>query len=77
MIPIENLLIGYASSPDWGLVISGGSGDEMYDVISTKDGKTFQTLKSLPIPFMYHCLVVIDSEELFISGGLSAGARFT
>jgi hypothetical protein len=39
------------------------------DVITTKDGVTFQTLSNLPIAEYGQCLVVIDSEELFMTGG--------
>jgi secreted trypsin-like serine protease len=62
----------YASSPEWGLVMSGGrintiNGDA--SVFSTKDGKTFERLKNLQKPDFHHCLVVIDKDELFMTGG--------
>jgi hypothetical protein len=31
--------------------------------------RTFQTLKNLPEPTENHCLVIVDSERLFVTGG--------
>jgi hypothetical protein len=58
-------------------VISGGIWESQINdelsitdaVISTKNGSKFETLPSLPRPIMHHCLVIIDSETIFTTGG--------
>jgi hypothetical protein len=56
--------MGYASDPNWGLIMSGGFPDT--DTVElTHDGKKFEKLEPFPIPVFGHCLVIIDEDRLF------------
>jgi hypothetical protein len=59
--------MGYASDPNWGLIMSGGHVDGFVtDTVElTHDGKTFEKLEPFPIPVFGHCLVIIDEDRLF------------
>ena len=60
----------------YGWVISGGYGgigkSKLSSVEHTSDGRNFETLPSMPIPLVSHCLVSLDGDEdgdLFVTGG--------
>jgi hypothetical protein len=44
-------------------------GDYLNQVIATKDGANYEFLTDLPLPLERACLVVIDSQSLFLAGG--------
>ncbi len=65
---------GYAYHPSWGLVMSGGKRedtreDELNSVITTKNGREFEVLAPLPVNLTDHCLVIVDEDRLFVTGG--------
>ena len=51
--------------------MAGGhaGGGHLDSVIRTKDGKTFETLDSLPTASGYGCLTVVDQKTLLLTGG--------
>ena len=64
---------GYGSSESWGLVMAGGFGDaiigELSSVETTYNGETFASLPDIPQSNRESCIVIIDDDRIFISGG--------
>ena len=63
---------GFDSDDHWGLVISGGYSPvngRIALVTKTLDGNYFEALESLPYATYYHCLVILDDDQLFMAGG--------
>ena len=71
-MPSPRRISAYAFIEGFGLVMAGGydNGTYLNSVIVTKDGSTFETLDSLPIPTDLGCLTVVDQTTLLLSGGI-------
>ena len=67
--------MAYDYSSEWGLVISGGYDGENYltSVEQSFDGINFTPLPDLPIEQLAHCLVILDENFLFVTGGKTNG----
>ena len=64
--------IGYGSSESWGLVMAGGdNGGPLLSssVETTADGIIFENLPDLEVEVSGSCVVVIDDDRIFTSGG--------
>lgn len=73
-------MAGYSYSDSWGLVLSGGLGDQgtvLDKVFRFKYGSNFEMLHSLPEPTGQHCLVTIDDQTLFFMTGGDIAANKT
>ena len=70
-MPSRRAYSAWAYLESFGLVMAGGYDGSRYldSVIVTKDGYTFDTLQSLPIPSSHGCLAVVDDNTLLMTGG--------
>ena len=55
-------------TPLLGFVVSGGFSTT--SVKHTTDGLKFEELRPLPVSLRGHCMVALDDESLFVTGGL-------
>ena len=75
-VDFKSYSMAHDFSPEWGLVISGGYDgspggfDYLSYVEQTFDGFNFKVLPVMPEPLYRHCLVIVDEDTLFVSGGL-------
>ena len=52
------------------MIISGGkAGDGLDSTAVTSDGENFDDLPRMPLRFINHCIVALDGNDLFVTGG--------
>ena len=70
-MPSASVGSAWAYLDGFGLVMAGGWNGSRYldSVIVTKDGYTFDTLQSLPVPSEGGCLAVVDDNTILMTGG--------
>ena len=57
------------------MILNGGYSEED-STISTYDGERFKGLPPMPLGLSRHCVVALDGDDLFVTGGKSANESF-